>query len=127
MLPSTETTRQITVTVHALPLEERSNVIHHQVLFVYFITIANNGLHPVRLLRRHWFIHDPVGGDHEVEGEGVVGEQPLIAPGESHEYNSYCLLKSYQGFMEGTYQMEEEDGSTFEVAIPRFYLNYRLN
>ncbi len=127
MLPYTETTREITVTVHALPMEERTNVIAQQFLFVYFITITNHGSEPVRLRRRHWFIFDPVGGDHEVEGEGVVGEQPLIAPGESHRYNSYCMLSSFQGAMEGSYTMEQEDGTTFEVAIPRFHLQYRMN
>lgn len=91
-------------------------------VFTYRIRIENVGDQPAQLLRRHWYIHDPIHGDHEVEGEGVIGEQPLLRPGEVHEYDSYCVLRGPQGHMEGHYQMMRPDGSLFEASIPRFWL-----
>ena len=76
----------------------------------------------VQLLTRHWVITDGRGARHTVEGEGVVGEQPVIAPGRSYDYVSGCPLQTPTGAMEGSYRMIAEDGSTFDAAIPRFQL-----
>jgi ApaG protein len=127
MLIYTETTEGISVTVQPLFLEERSNIMQGDFFFVYFIAIQNDSEAPVQLLRRHWYIHDSGGVDSEVEGDGVVGQQPHIKPGGVHYYNSFCVLKSFSGSMEGTYQMLREDGSRFDIAIPRFYLNALSN
>ncbi len=127
MLAYTKTTEGVTVTVQSYFLEERSDVMKRNFFFVYFITLENHGSEPVKLLRRHWDIHDSDAPDYEVEGEGVVGEQPMIKSNGTYHYNSFCVLKSFEGAMEGTYTMQREDGSTFEAHIPRFFLKARLN
>jgi ApaG protein len=92
-------------------------------VFAYRIRIENVGNASARLRWRHWFIDDPVAGPGEVQGEGVVGEQPLLEPGGVHEYGSFCVLRAPAGSMEGYYRMERPDGSTFDAAIPRFTLS----
>jgi len=99
-------------------------------VFAYKIDIRNNSEYTVKLLRRHWYIYDANGVVREVEGEGVVGQQPVLEPGDSRQYVSGCNLKSGLGKMRGTYQMERlVDGRTFMVEIPEFTLvvPYRLN
>ncbi|MFQ5889311.1 MAG: Co2+/Mg2+ efflux protein ApaG [Gemmatimonadota bacterium] len=91
-------------------------------VFTYRICIENVGEHAAQLLSRYWYIHDPVGGDHEVEGEGVVGEQPVLEPGDVHEYESFCILRGAHGHMEGSYLFQRDDGSLFRAEIPRFLL-----
>ncbi|GAB1447989.1 MAG: Co2+/Mg2+ efflux protein ApaG [Bacteroidetes bacterium] len=92
-------------------------------MFAYRIRIQNQGEHTIRLLRRHWYIIDPINGNYEVEGEGVVGKQPVLEPGESHQYISGCALGGELGKMYGTYLMERQfDGKLFEVEIPAFQL-----
>ena len=101
-----------------------------QHMFAYRITIHNQGFHTLKLLRRHWFITDVNHENTEVEGEGVVGLQPVLEPGESHQYVSGCAIESEFGKMSGTYLMERQlDGQLFNVAIPEFYLvaPFRLN
>lgn len=92
-------------------------------VFSYTINMANEGEATAQLLFRHWHIHDAAGDDSLVDGEGVVGEQPVLAPGETHEYKSYCVLRSPVGFMEGHYTFVREDGEEFKVEVPRFHLN----
>ena len=92
-------------------------------VFGYRIRLENVGNRPARLLSRRWLIHDAVGEDTEIEGEGVVGEQPLLAPGGVYEYQSFCVLKASRGWMEGSYRFERPDGDTFDAAIPRFELD----
>ncbi|GAB3325006.1 Co2+/Mg2+ efflux protein ApaG [Larkinella ripae] len=99
-------------------------------VFTYRITIENGGSSTVQLLRRHWVIYDAHGSAREVEGEGVVGQQPVLEPGEVHEYVSGCNLRSSLGKMGGTYLMERiVDGKQFRVNIPEFTMvvPYRLN
>jgi ApaG protein len=99
-------------------------------VFTYRITIENEGNSTVQLLRRHWFIYDAHGMAREVEGEGVVGQQPILEPGETHAYVSGCNLRSSLGKMGGTYLMERIiDGKQFRVNIPEFTMvvPYRLN
>ena len=92
-------------------------------MFSYQVGLANEGLEPARLLFRHWRIHDSAAGDSLVDGEGVIGQQPLLAPGDSHEYSSFCVLRSPVGFMEGYYTFARPDGSRFRVDVPRFNLS----
>jgi ApaG protein len=92
-------------------------------VFSYTISMANEGNDTAQLLFRHWRIHDAAGDDSMVDGEGVVGEQPVLAPGESHEYQSYCVLRSPVGFMEGHYTFVRDNGEEFRVEVPRFHLN----
>ncbi|MGB1658485.1 MAG: Co2+/Mg2+ efflux protein ApaG [Longimicrobiales bacterium] len=92
-------------------------------VFSYTISMANEGEDTAQLLFRHWRIHDAGGDDSMVDGEGVVGEQPVLAPGESHEYRSYCVLRSPVGFMEGHYTFVRDNGEEFRVEVPRFHLN----
>lgn len=115
-------TEGIRVTAHPFYLAGESDPARQHYVFVYHIRIENVGDTPARLLWRHWYIHDPVGGDQEVEGEGVVGQTPMLAPGDVHEYQSFCVLQSPHGYMEGSYQFRRPDGSKFDAAIPRFLL-----
>jgi ApaG protein len=92
-------------------------------VFSYQVGMANEGAQTAQLLFRHWLIHDSAAGDSTVDGEGVIGVQPVLAPGESHEYSSYCVLKSPVGFMEGYYTFQRPDGSRFKVEVPRFQLS----
>lgn len=96
-------------------------------VFSYEIALRNDGEVPARLLFRHWRIHDSAGEDTEVDGEGVVGEQPLLDPGGSHSYSSFCVLRSPMGFMEGYYTFVRPDGSRFRVDVPRFDLEAPLS
>lgn len=92
-------------------------------VFAYRITIENKSEHTVQLLRRHWFIYDGIGTWREVEGEGVVGETPVIKPGQMHQYVSGCHLLAPAGKMYGTYQMVRTfDGMFFDVTIPEFHM-----
>ncbi len=92
-------------------------------MFAYRITIQNQSEYTIKLLRRHWFICDAVKGTSEVEGEGVVGQQPTLEPGETHQYVSGCAIISNIGKMQGTYLMERAiDGELFKVNIPEFIL-----
>lgn len=91
-------------------------------VFTYFVRIENVGEAPARLFWRHLLFHDPVAGDQEVEGEGVVGESPVIEPGDVFKYESFCLLEDQNGYMEGFYHFREKDGSVFRAQIPRCLL-----
>ena len=94
-----------------------------QYVFTYDVTIENVGGEMAQLLWRHWLIHDPVAGDHEVEGEGVVGEFPILRPGEAHRYQSFCVLRGPNGHMEGFYHFRRRDGSVFRAPVPRFHFH----
>jgi ApaG protein len=120
--PFEETTRGITVRVSVSYLPEQSEPRRGRWFWAYHVRIENEGAQPVQLLTRHWVITDGRGARHTVEGEGVVGEQPLIEPGASYDYVSGCPLATPTGAMQGSYQVVAEDGSRFEVAIPRFAL-----
>lgn len=113
----------IRITVKPLFLKEQSDPDGHHYVFAYFIRIENVGLTGARLMSRRWLIHDEIGSDTEVVGDGVVGEQPLIKAGCIHEYQSFCILKSGEGYMEGEYTFMGHDGSEFQAQIPRFMLS----
>jgi ApaG protein len=120
--PTAATTRGITVRVSVSYLPEQSEPQRGRWFWAYHIRVENDGDVPVQLLTRHWVITDGRGARHTVEGEGVVGEQPLIEPGSSYDYVSGCPLATPTGAMQGSYRMVDADGSTFDVAIPRFSL-----
>jgi len=121
------TTEEITVRVSPVYIDGQSDPLKHQFVFGYFVRIENGGSRGVQLLRRKWLIRHGTGRVEEVDGEGVIGIQPVIAVGESHAYNSYCVLQSYEGSMEGFYTMEWEGGERFEATIPRFWLKAAAN
>ena len=121
------TTGNITVTVRPVYLDGQSNHIEHKFVFAYFIRIENNSTEQVQLMRRHWFITNSRGDVQEVEGEGVIGRQPVIPPGGVHEYSSFCVLETFEGTMEGTYLMERPGGDHFPATIPRFILRAAAN
>src|SRR6195952_898749 len=101
-----QVTEGVSISVETYYQPAQSNPIGSEYLFAYRITIENLSTMPVKLLRRHWHIVDTNGAYREVEGEGVVGQQPVIQPGESHQYISACNLRSDMGKMWGTYLME---------------------
>jgi ApaG protein len=115
-------TRGITVRVSASYLPEQSEPDRGRWFWTYHIRIENGGQVAVQLLTRRWMITDGRGAQHSVEGEGVVGEQPMIAPGGSFDYVSGCPLSTPTGHMQGSYQMVGEDGAAFDVTIPKFAL-----
>ncbi|TGE22384.1 Co2+/Mg2+ efflux protein ApaG [Hymenobacter aquaticus] len=127
---NTTTTQGVTVSVTTNYLPDYSSPAQEHYVFAYKIDILNGSEYTVKLLRRHWYIYDANGVVREVEGEGVVGQQPVLEPGDSHQYVSGCNLKSGLGKMRGSYQMERlVDGREFAVDIPEFTLvvPYRLN
>ena len=111
----------VKIIVETFYQSEYSNPINSEFMFAYKITIENNNEFSVKLLRRHWHIYDSNGSFREVEGEGVVGIQPVIAPGSSYQYISGCNLRSEIGKMQGTYLLENQNNKkTFKVTIPSF-------
>jgi ApaG protein len=122
LFPHEAQTRGITVRVAVSYLAEQSAPVSGRWFWSYHIRIENGSSRSVQLLSRYWKITDGRGSVHEVRGEGVVGEMPLVAPGASFDYVSGCPLSTPTGSMEGSYRMVDEDGSSFDVAIPRFPL-----
>ncbi len=122
LFPHATTTRGVTVRVSVSYLAEQSLPERGRWFWSYHIRIENDAAQAVQLLTRHWIITDGRGARHSVEGEGVVGEKPLIEPGASYDYVSGCPLQTPTGSMQGAYRMIGEDGQTFEVAIPKFAL-----
>lgn len=122
LFPHVATTRGITVRVAVSYLAEQSNPALGRWFWSYHIRIENGSETSVQLLSRSWRVVDGRGTVHEVHGEGVVGETPLIPPGGSFDYVSGCPLDTPSGAMSGTYRMVDEDGAAFDIAIPRFAL-----
>lgn len=122
LFPNVATTRGISVRVAVSYLAEQSNPALNRWFWSYHIRIENRSDMSAQLLSRTWTIIDGRGTTHEVHGEGVVGETPLIAPGGSFDYVSGCPLDTPSGSMSGSYRMVGEDGAMFDIAIPRFSL-----
>ncbi len=122
LFPYTMETRGIVVRVSVSFLPEQSDPAKARWFWAYHIRIENIGTMAAQLMTRHWMISDGRGHSHEVEGDGVVGDQPVLAPGGSYDYVSGCPLATPTGAMQGSYGMIAEDGSSFDVAIPRFVL-----
>lgn len=123
MFTSDAVTRGIKVHVESEYAPDRSRPSHNQWFFLYTITITNEGHETAQLMTRHWIITDGTGHVEEVAGDGVVGEQPILAPGESFTYTSGCPLDTPFGKMEGTYQMVTGRGERFDARIAPFPLS----
>ncbi len=119
----TKTTKSINITVSTYYLEEQSEPEENHYFWAYQVTINNMGEETVKLKNRYWKIIDSNGTKQEVMGEGVVGEQPTLNPGEKFEYTSGTPLYTPSGFMEGYYEMETKNGNKFDVSIPLFSLD----
>ncbi|WP_421854209.1 Co2+/Mg2+ efflux protein ApaG [Oricola sp.] len=118
-----EITNGIEITVEPHYLEEQSDPEAHRYVWAYTIVIANSSQDTVQLERRHWRITNAIGQTEEVEGEGVVGETPVLSPGDSYQYTSGCPLNTPSGMMIGQYTMRRDDGSSFTVNVPAFSLD----
>jgi ApaG protein len=122
LFPYVAVTRDTVVRVAVSFLSEQSDPATGRWFWSYHVRIENGSDRSVQLLSRHWHIMDGRGTIHAVQGEGVVGEMPLIPPGGSFDYVSGCPLDTPSGAMSGSYRMVDEDGSAFDIAIPRFQL-----
>ena len=125
----TQTTHGISVSVDIFYRDQYSQPEDDKFFFAYKVRIENQSESTVQLLSRRWKIFDSNNVSRKVEGEGVVGEQPVLTPGQAHEYVSWCHLKTEIGKMEGTYLMQNDKENRFRVRIPEFDLiaSYRLN
>ena len=119
----TKTTNSINITVNPTYLEDQSEPDEHLFVWAYQVTINNLGKESVQLKNRFWKIIDSNGSKQEVRGEGVIGEQPVLKPGEKFEYTSGTPLSTPSGFMEGYYEMETKNGRKFDATIPLFSLD----
>jgi ApaG protein len=126
---SSAETNGVLVEVQSFYVEDQSQPANRRFVFAYQITITNNGSEVVQLETRHWIITDGLGEVEEVKGPGVVGEQPVLSPGESFRYTSGAVLPTERGTMHGTYQMHRADGAQFDAEIAPFLLErpYSLN
>ena len=115
-------TNNIRVEVLSRYSSENSRPLQNAWVFEYTVRITNQGTETVQLLSRHWIITDALAHTEEVKGPGVVGEQPILAPGASFKYSSWCPLKTPTGMMHGTYQMAREGGEPFDIEIAPFGL-----
>lgn len=113
----------IEVSVDTRFVDDQSAPADNRYVFAYTITLHNAGAVPARLLTRHWVITDANGKVQEVRGEGVVGEQPWMRPGEGYQYTSGAVLETAVGTMRGSYQMLADDGTRFDAQIPQFTLS----
>lgn len=114
---------EITVKTHVEFIPDQSDVDLERYVFAYTVTITNTGSVTAQLISRHWVITDATNQVQEVRGLGVIGEQPLLKPGESFEYTSGCVIATPVGVMHGSYQMTAEDGTKFDAEIAEFPLN----
>lgn len=120
---SSKNNHQIIVNVTSKFLPERSDINNNLYCFSYQVSIKNNGSQAAQLISRHWIITAANGETKEVKGLGVIGEQPLIEPNQTHTYSSNTVFEVPSGTMHGTYQMVAEDGTPFDVDIPLFTCN----
>lgn len=127
MFSSEATTRNIRVRVEAQFDPGRSRPQHSEWFFLYTVSITNESQDKVQLMSRHWIITDGMGNVEEVQGPGVVGKQPVLAPGQSFEYTSGCPLTTPFGAMHGTYQMVNQAGEKFDIEIAPFTLTEPYN
>jgi ApaG protein len=119
---STAVTEGIRVSVEPAFRPDRSDPSAARFLFTYSVTIRNEGAVSAQLVSRHWIITDASGEREEVIGDGVVGHQPRLAPGEEFQYTSFCILRTPHGSMHGTYRMARDDGTAFDARIAAFAL-----
>jgi len=120
--PHSATTDGVTVRVSVSFLPDQSEVDKARWFWAYHVRIENNRDMSIQLLTRHWKITDGRGGQHHVDGEGVIGEQPILKPGASHDYVSGCPLNTPTGHMDGLFKMITDDEQVLDIVIPRFPL-----
>ena len=120
---SSALTRGILVTVRTQYIPEKSSIQARQFAFAYTVTIANRGTVKTQLISRHWIITDSEGDVQEVRGDGVVGAQPVLGPGEEFEYTSWCMIATPTGSMRGSYQMVTPEGDRFDAEVAPFPLS----
>jgi ApaG protein len=118
-----KTTKGITVSAYPLYMAEESDPDDNKFVWAYHVTIENNSEKAVKLLKRKWLVADARGIHKEIKGDGVMGEQPVLDPGDSFEYTSGAPLSSASGIMVGEYQMESNEGELFNVDVPAFSLD----
>jgi len=118
-----QSTNKINIKVAPAYLKEQSDPVNNHYVFSYTVTIRNDGDQPARLLTRHWIITDGDGQVQEVRGDGVIGEQPHLQPGEGFQYTSGTFMNTPVGTMHGSYQMISDDGESFDAEIPSFTLS----
>ncbi len=116
-------TRCINVSVQPIYLEDESDPEENRFIWAYHVVISNQGIETVQLMTRYWRIIDASGHVQEVRGDGVIGEQPTLQPGQSYEYTSGTPLTTPSGFMGGSYEMENTNGERFDIVIPTFSLD----
>lgn len=126
MNSSVATTRGVVVEVESSYVADRSDPVRSRWFFAYRIRISNRGDDVVQLISRHWIITDAHGRTEQVKGPGVVGQQPVLEPGETFEYTSFCPLSTPFGTMHGSYLMTTQDGESFEAEISQFELSQPL-
>ena len=119
---ASKTQETVVVQVESAYLPSQSNPLQNRWFFVYQVTIKNDGLLPVQLISRHWIVTNARGEEQHVRGPGVVGSQPLIAPGQEFSYTSGCPLDTSMGSMHGSYQMVDSEGTQFDAKIAPFVL-----
>lgn len=113
---------EIEVVPKLVPPSQLQNQFPDQFVYTYSVTIINHSEKPLKLLRRHWIIVDGTSRQEEVYGDGVIGQQPIINPGDSFQYSSFCPLKTPTGNMRGHYEMVDQEGNEVKVKIPLFFL-----
>lgn len=127
MITYVSTTRDITVTVRPIYLDEPSDLVHREFTFGYAIFIENSGPDEVQLLRRRWVIQEADGSRQDLEGDGNLRSHPVIAPGEVHVHDGSCTIESFNGTVEGNYLVQRADGQQFRVSVPSFPLHAAAN
>lgn len=127
MISYSATTRDVVITVRPVYLDEASDFIGMQFAFDCYISIENDSPEELQLLRRHWMIREASGEVQDVEGEGVGGQQPVILPGSSHKFSRRCVIRSFDGSIEGTYLMQRPSGARFRALSPSLPLHAAAN
>ncbi len=127
MIVYTSTTSNVKISVRSLFVEKESNILTKQFIFIYFIKIENKLNEDIQLLQREWKIVDSNRKVKTVKGNGVIGQQPIISPNESFSYNSFSVIETFEGTMEGNYLFQKNNGELFRVKIPKFFLKANTN
>lgn len=127
MIRYAATTRDITVTVHPIYLDEPSNLLEHRFHFGYAVRIANTGTEEVQLLRRHWVVRGSDGALQRTDDDTAFRSRPVVEPGDVHTFEGSCTLDSFDGTVEGTYLVQRPNGERFRVSVPSFPLHAAAN
>ena len=127
MITYATTTRDISVTVRPIYLDEPSDLLKREFAFEYAVSIANSGSEAVQLLRRRWIIREGDGSRQDLEGDANLQGHPVISPGEAHVHDGSCTITSFDGVVEGNYLVQRDDGEQFRIPVPSFHLHAAAN